>query len=172
MLSVTKLIGMLIVAVGLMGAGAYTMHKVDLGTINGLKAQYAQAEAAALQKAQEKQKELDEVTAAASTKAVADQAALVAAQQQSLARIPAHVTVIKGPGNCVTYGLVRVLDAAVFGSDPAKLNLPAGATDATCAPVDAPALARTIVTNYGRYKITAQQLTDLQAWARSIAAVK
>lgn len=167
-----KLIAILGVVVGLLGSGAYVEHKIDLGTLNALKASYAQAEAQALSEAASRQKSIDDDSAAADKQALAVSAALAASLQDQLARIPSHVTVIKGPGNCITYGLLRVLDAAVYGSDPASLHLPAGATDATCSRVDAVALAQIVVGNYGKFKLTAQQLTELQAWVRQIASVK
>lgn len=166
--SSVKIIAILCVVVGLIGSGAYVEHKVDLGTINALKASYAQAEATALQEAATRQKKLDDDSAQADKDALVAATTLTASLQDQLARIPNHVTVIKGPGNCITYGLLRVLDAAVYGSDPASLNLPAGKSDGSCSGVDAPTLARIVVGNYGKYKLTAQQLTELQAYVRSL----
>lgn len=71
-----------------------------------------------------------------------------------------HDTHIVG---CITYGFVRVLDAEVFGIGPADMSIPAGITDNTCSPIEAVALANSIIANYGAARANAEQLNSLSA---------
>lgn len=111
----------------------------------------------------------------------ADQVAIDLAGQQSVTQekivtrtmtitkeIPTYV---KDTSDCVTIGLIRVLDAAALGVDPATLVLAPGQFDETCAGIGARALAQSVVDNYGRARQNAAQLTDLQALARRMKAV-
>lgn len=76
-------------------------------------------------------------------------------------RIPVYVTPKQDTSGCVTYGLVRVLDAAALGADPADLELPAGKSDDACAPVSWADLAASVVDNYGTGHQNAAQLDAL-----------
>lgn len=79
--------------------------------------------------------------------------------------IPHYVSLAPTP--CISYGLVRVLDAAVLQADPDALPLPAGATDDTCSPITAADLAQSVVSNYAAAQANAQQLNDLETSIRS-----
>lgn len=73
-------------------------------------------------------------------------------------------TYVQDTSGCVTVGLVRVLDAAARGDDPATLALAPGEFNETCADVTASALARHITDNYERAHANAAQLTGLQGY--------
>lgn len=75
-------------------------------------------------------------------------------------KVPTYVTQ-KQDVACVSYGLVRVLDAAVSGADPADLELPAGQSDDACSPVKPSDLARSVAGNYGVASQNAEQLNSL-----------
>ena len=68
---------------------------------------------------------------------------------------------VKDDSTCITWGLVRVLDAAVHGVDPAALPLAPGESNETCADIGADTLADSIVANYGRAGENAVQLNGL-----------
>lgn len=70
---------------------------------------------------------------------------------------------------CITYGLIRLLDAAALGADPKDLLLPASEYNENCAPVKATDLAKSVVRNYEAAHANAQQLTSLQTWAADVA---
>jgi hypothetical protein len=61
-----------------------------------------------------------------------------------------------------------VLDAAVHGVIADSLALPAGKSDDACTGVDAAALARSIVDNYGAAKLNSEQLNALIAVTRQL----
>lgn len=76
---------------------------------------------------------------------------------------------------CVPYGLVRVLDAAIFSANgnpvsPSDLALPAGKSDNDCAPVKASALGDALVEDLGIAGENAEQLNALIAKASEIIA--
>jgi hypothetical protein len=150
-------------------AVAHVTHKVDMASYQALELKYAQAQAAAVAAAQAEQKRLDGIATAAAQRAAAAQAALTAKVRRQLAEVQQHVKAL-GPNGCVTYGLVRVLDAAVHGVIADSLALPAGKSDDACTGVDAATLARSIVDNYGAAKLNAQQLNDLIAVTRQLHA--
>lgn len=78
-------------------------------------------------------------------------------------KVPVYVhDQIPVPG-CVSYGLVRVLDAAALGAQPEDLPLPAGVTDDTCSPLKPSDLARGVAKNYGLARQNAGQLDGLIA---------
>lgn len=81
--------------------------------------------------------------------------------------VPKYVTVQQDARSCVSYGLVRLLDAASSGRDPADLELPAGQSNDACAPVEASALAASVVENYGIARQNAAQLDGLIADTRA-----
>lgn len=76
--------------------------------------------------------------------------------------VPVYVTEIQDRA-CVPYGLVRVLDAAALGSDPAALELPPGKSNDDCSPLEPSALARGILRNYEVAQQNAEQLDALIA---------
>jgi hypothetical protein len=80
-----------------------------------------------------------------------------------LVEVPRYVTKDQA---CITYGFIRVLDAAAHGVDPATLNLPAGKSDGTCAPLEPAVVASKLVANITAAKLNAEQLDALSAVVR------
>lgn len=80
--------------------------------------------------------------------------------------VPRYVTPAQDARSCITYGLVRVLDAAALGTRPAELPLPAGQSDDACAPVASSALASSVAANYG---VALQNSTQLDALIDSVS---
>ena len=77
--------------------------------------------------------------------------------------VPTYVTPAQDARGCVTYGLVRLLDAAALGRSPSDLDLPAGTTDDACSPLAPSALARGLLDNYAVAQQNAEQLDALIA---------
>jgi hypothetical protein len=141
-------------------AVAHVTHQVDMASYQALELKYAQAQAQAVAAAQAEQKRLDAISTTAAQKEAANQAALAARVKRQLAEVEQHVKSL-GPSGCVTFGLVRVLDAAVHGVIADSLALPAGKSDDACTGIDAATLARSVVDNYGTAKLNAEQLNAL-----------
>lgn len=73
--------------------------------------------------------------------------------------------------SCVSYGLVRVLDAAALGLDPAELRLPAGKSDDACTGLTPADLARSVASNYAAARADAAQLDGLIAHDKAQVAL-
>lgn len=158
------LIGVMVTAV--LGAGWAVVHSIQTAAVKSIVAEdtahTAKVEAAAA-KIDAKQSDIDAHSAEVSAThqaTLAKQAAVVKAKVRTHVHEPAP-TAPRVVG-CVTYGLVRQLDAAALGVDPDTLALPAGTTDDACAPVENADLAAVVGDNYATYRAIAQELTDLQ----------
>lgn len=161
--STFKLVAILLAVFALVGAGAYEEHQVDLGTINGLKAQYATDKAAAISAAMLQQKRYDTDAIAAAGAERDQQAALASQLQQNQQEVVRYVPTIK---SCVPLGLVRVLRAAAIGVSTGNVSLPAGKSDDACAGVEWPDLARSIISDFGTARANAVQLNALIGFMR------
>ncbi len=158
--SASGILALLAVVASLLGLGAFEQHRIDANALTSLKADYAKQTAAALARGAAIQQANDERAIAAASNEAAVQAQLTAALQKELADVQKHVTVRGVP--CISWGLVRVLDAAVLGVSPDALSLPPGKSDDTCSSISAAELAASIVSNYGTAQGNAEQLTALQ----------
>lgn len=155
--SIALKIGIALVVAAL---AAFTTHKIDHGAYADLELKYA--------KAQQEQIEAGVRQLQHDTKITEEAAVAEAKVQQQIVvqtlTLTREVTrYVKDTSTCVTFGLVRVLDAAALGVDPADLPLPAGQSDDACAPVTASALAGSVATNYGTARQNAEQLNRLEA---------
>ena len=105
-------------------------------------------------------------------------AAKDAATQQALAahatvvtkEIPVYVTTHQDATGCVTWGMLRVHDAAATGVDPASLQPPGGQSDDACSAVKPSAFAAAVAGNYAVALANAAQLNDLEADIRGRVA--
>lgn len=154
------------------------VHKVDQAAYNALQSRYdarelawvkqkgeAEKRAAALQKAQ------DDVSLAHAVSQAQAQERVVYRTQKVLQEVPHYVTPAQDARGCVTYGLVRVLDAAALGVDPGTLQLPAGKSDDTCSPIAPSALASSVAGNYGVAWQNAEQLDGLIAYEKDRVSI-
>lgn len=142
------------------GSSAWVTHRVDVGTLETLKREHAEAQTEAV--------EIAKAELAAQDQIALDAAVAEARAQQKI--VVRNVTIqkeitkyVSDTAHCVTYGLVRVLNAAVLGVDPADPALATGQPDDACAPVTASALAESVVANYGAALANAEQLNALEA---------
>lgn len=159
MSSAGGIIAMLAVVAGLVGSGAYVEHQVDEGTIQSMKVAEATAAQQAEAKALAQQQAYTSIANAAAQKQTADQQEISNGIQTSLAAVAPVVKTVAT--NCVPYGLVRVLDAAASGRNPADLSYPTGQSDNACAPTSWAAVGRSVVANYYTARANADQLTGL-----------
>jgi hypothetical protein len=156
------------VAALIAGSGVgHVVHRMDEGTIAAIKLadqktqSQAIAAAAAIRGSQD-QANLDAALAEAKA-----QAAITARTQIVTREITIHVPEIQP---CIPYGLVRLLDAAARGSDPADAPIAPGQSDDSCAPISWRAFAQDLASDYGIGRANAEQLNALEADIRALVA--
>jgi hypothetical protein len=149
--------------------GLYAAHHWDEGDVRALQLKIAtiqrddaRAEVIAVAAASDRMKRADAVNLNAAVAEAAAQQKLADAKSRLSREIPLHVS--SSTPFCISYGLVRVLDAASLGADPDALSLPAGQSDESCAPVTAAALAGSVAANYAVARSNAEELNALEAW--------
>lgn len=149
--------------VALMAGAGWTVHKVDSARYKALELSYSQASLKAAQQAVKlaaAEAKLTHEHSAAESKA---QSTISADTSERIREVPKYVTTYRDRA-CVPYGLIRVLNASVYGVLPEDLHLPAGKSDDACAPVSAADFAGWIIDNFGRAKANAEQLDALNAY--------
>jgi hypothetical protein len=147
-------------------SGMIVVHKLDLSKYQKLELSYKEAQIKALEAAREEQKKLDNIALDAAKREAATQAALTARAKQQLSEVSRYVK--NTPNNCITYGLVRVLDAAVRSGDASSLALPAGKSNDSCSGIDSVTLARSIIDNYNTANANKEQLNSLVGTLRTM----
>lgn len=152
----------ILVAGGVILAAMFATQRVTAwyytGKIATMERDYAMAQAQAERLAAVVRRGQDAIKLNAGLRFAKLEVKLVKETETLIREIPTYVTEIRG---CVTYGLVRVLDASVLGVDPATLQLPPGQSNDSCAPVTNVDLANNIARNYGEAKLNAGQLDEL-----------
>lgn len=161
------IIGVLAVA-GL--AGYRYEEKVAKGQIASIQLGDAQAALSAAQQAAAIQKAQDDLSLKDAVSEASAQTRIVTRTQTIVKEVPANVTPVQDARTCVSYGLVRLHDAAALGVDPGTLPLPAGKSPDDCTSLKASDLATGIVGNYGVARQNAEQLDALIADERARAA--
>ncbi len=164
------LIVALVTGFGSAAGGYYVAHKIGQAEMLGIQMRALKAGAEAVAQAATEQKRLDHIGLDAALALDHQVLTIEVGSVQLITEIERHVTVQSIA--CVPYGLVRVLDAAVLGRSAESLALPAGQSDGTCAPIDAPTLARSIAANYGAARLNAAQLDALSATVSQITSAK
>lgn len=150
-------------AIGVFSFGFATANKLDAGAYKGLQLSYAQAEARANTAAmanEQAQASLSQATGAAEA---AQQQALEASARVVIREVPRYVTVRQDATGCVTWGMLRVHDAAAIGVDPGALVPPAGQSDDACSPIKPSDFAAAVAGNYAVARANAEQLNALEA---------
>lgn len=105
------------------------------------------------------QKNQDIIIQQDAVKEAKNQQALEDKNNATIKHIPIYV---QDSAHCITFGLIRVLDAAATNRDPAELDA-TGKPSASCSPITNTALAQSIATNYGIANQNAEQLDALEA---------
>lgn len=157
------------VPTALVGAGVgWTVHKVDTAFYDEHLLADKKAELDAAEIARLKADKLAALARDAGFKEGQNQQAIADRTNKTIIEVPRYV---KDSSTCITYGLVRVLDARALDTDPATLELPAGKSNDACAPVTNTALAASVVNNYGASLQNGEQLEALQQWERDRLAL-
>lgn len=141
-----------------LGVGTYYVHEYHAG-------QAAIKNVAVLQQANKLQGSLDKLDLSAALDRAGSSAAINTGTSNLILEIPTYVTSAQDRSTCITYGLVRVYNAAV--GQPDAIPLPAGKSNDACSPVKASALAAGIADNFGTAKDNADQLNKLEAYINS-----
>lgn len=156
-----KLIAILAGAVLIAAFAATTMHKVDQAKYNQLLLNYSQAQVKVVQQARVEQAAQDQIALNSAVDEATAQQKIVTQIQTIEKEVIKHVP---DTTNCITYGVLRVLDASARGVDPDSVPLPTGQSDGTCAGVTPSTLVTIIADNYGAARANAEQLAALQAF--------
>lgn len=131
---------------------------------------HLRADAVAVNKAVEEARKQEREAAAKSEAAAVNAAKAdrqIEVQTRTLVKeVPRYVTAHQDAVGCVTYGLLRVYDAAILGVEPSTLELPAGKSDDACSPVKPSDLGRSLADNVGVSRQNAAQLDALIANVR------
>ena len=125
-------------------AGGIGMRQIDNARYEALELQVSQAHEKALEQAVATQRAIDDRKLEQAQTETLNQATIAGQVRAQLREVQKHVQKRLGPRGCITYGFVRVLDAAALGVSPDSLPLPAGKSDDSCAPADPDALGRAI----------------------------
>lgn len=161
------LAGAAMLAVGA-ASGSYVTYKVEQGTIAGIKLADAQAQAAAVSAATAIKSKQD-ATVLADAVSAADSRVRIVTQAATITKeIPVYVTKTLP---CVTFGFVRVLNAAAAGVDPAGVAVAPGEPNGACSPVSWDQVAADIADDYGTGLQNADQMNRLEADVTATHAV-
>lgn len=154
------------VALAAFTTGAWTATKIAAGRYAKLELSYAQAQAEAVTKARAEQSRLDGLATAAAQREAAQQARAADIARRRLKEVSKYVK--DHPGDCLRWGLIRVLDAAVHGLTPDALALGAGKSDDQCSPFTVTQLAQSVSDNYANANANSTQLDALIALLRQM----
>lgn len=131
---------------------------------------HLRADAAAIENAvnaaRADEKEIARKSEAAAVEAAKADRVIEVQTRTLIKEVPRYVTAAQDARGCVTYGLVRVYDAAILGVEPSTLGLPAGQSDDACSPVKPSDLGRSLADNLGAARQNAGQLDALIANVR------
>jgi len=155
-------VAVLTLAAGTGYAGYHMASVIDQGRYNALLLAESKARAESLNQVVH----VTTVQSHLALKAASDEAT----HQQQIAvqaaitetETPNYVSAQIDPTRCITYGLVRLLDAAVLGVDPSTLPLPSGQSNLSCTALTPADLARSVVSNYAAANANAEQLDALE----------
>lgn len=166
---ITALIAAALFAAGC-ASGAVTMRHFDDGRYEKLVAHDAQAQADAEQEARDIEGLQTRLNAEATINEANQQARLAQKTLTLIRKVPVYVTAKADAVACIPWGVVRVLDAAVAGVDPATLPTPAGQPDDACSDVKASEASAILAEDIGAANQNAEQLNALEAHDRQQAA--
>lgn len=146
--------------------GSYITHKVDNAAYEKLELSYKEAEIKVVKDALSEQQRLDEIKTQIALEANQKQQTINTQTRKQLDEISKHV---KDTNKyCITWGLVRVLDASILNREASSLPLPSGRLDASCSTFTSSELAKSIINNYGIAKNNANQLDYLIKFWNSV----
>lgn len=152
--------------------GAYVQYRMDQGAFKGLQLDHANELIAAKDLAATDQHNKDLINQKSAVDQAKAQGDIALAEYKAHERNHVHVTPHQDNVICVSVGLVRVLNAAVFQTDPAAVQLAPGQSDDACSDVKASVLSDAVVEWLYTGHKNAKQLNDLIANLREKAVNK
>ncbi len=163
-----------LVAAGILVACALTghfVHQIDLAKLQRVELEYQQKQAVADEAAKAEQARLVQLAHDADSAELTQQKQMLADAQTRIVAASKRVT--RGSkDNCITWELVRTIDAAALNVDPDTLPFPAGKIATACAGIDAGQLTAGIVANYGIDQRNIAHGQALQDYLNKLSQVK
>lgn len=156
--------GYVLLGVACVAAGAYGCYRIEEPKILAVQLADAKDYAAALDLQRRAQKAADDASLKAAVAEAEAQQKIVVRMITLTKEIPAHVS---NDSHCITYGLVRVLNAAAGQTSVDAVPGTSGKPDVACAPVTWRSFAEDITDDYGHANANAEELTALQGWVAS-----
>lgn len=147
----------------------YVIHRFDKSALDEQKLAASEAAfkvAEAVQKSEQTASKIAVSRAVAEAKAQQDVLLKTITIQE---KVPVYV---QDNAHCITYGLVRVLNAAARGTDPSAVSDAAGQPDDACAPVSWRDFARDLTDDYGAGRANAEQLNQLEGVIREFESTQ
>jgi hypothetical protein len=148
-------------------ATGYVVHRMDQGTIAVLKLADQRAQVKASEQAAAIRQSQDQANLNAALAEAKAQAAIAAHAHIITREITIHVPETVP---CIPYGLVRLLNDAASGSDPAHAATAASQPDDACAPISWRAFAGELADDYTTGRANAEQLNALEADVTALVA--
>jgi phosphoribosylformylglycinamidine (FGAM) synthase-like enzyme len=164
-------IGAGVALVAVLALGAVWVHRGhELASAKALAA--SQAQAIAQMKADEvRQAAQTKISDAAEQKQIVIQHDIQVQTRTIVKEVPTYVTPEADARCILPVGFVRLYNAAALGSDPATVPAPAGLADGAPSGIACSEVAADLADNFGIARSTAAQLTGLQAWNVTEAAL-
>jgi hypothetical protein len=147
-------------------SAGYVVHRMDETTITSMKLAASLAEVDAVNMIAKHVRDSDKIVLDAAVKEAAAQTRIVTQTATLTKEIPSHV---KDSSTCITFGLVRVLNAAATGASPR--DTAPGQPDDACAGVSWRSLAGDLTDDYASGNANAEQLNALEDTVAATAAV-
>ena len=158
-------------ALGATGGYTYAWSRQE-ATIQRMRADTARERLKAVEEGRALERAAAKVTARVETAAAEAQERVRVVYRTITRKVPVHVTPDVDRRYPLPCGLVRVLDAAAAGVDPARVSCGPGVADDAPSDVTASEAAANIAGNYGDATANAEQLRALQDWVRGQGAVR
>lgn len=155
-----------VMLVGAVIAG-YLVHHYDSAAYTKLQLAQVEANLKAVQEAKDLQAKQDKAAIDAAVAEAKAQQDIAANQNQIRQELPNYVS---SHTTCVTYGIVRLLNAAL-GRYDLSLPTPAGKPNDACAPITADQFTGDVIDNYILAVENAEQLNALEAEIRTATSL-
>lgn len=147
---------------------AFVTHKVDNSRYLALELSYKEAETKAIQQALDRQKAQEQKALIAAKEETIKQREILSSTKARLDKLQNYVKNSK----CITYGLLRVVNAAAKQTAPESFQLPRNKTDFDCSSVSSVELSKSIITNYGTANRNSEQLNALISYLQKLQGKK
>lgn len=154
-----------------LGMGGYGGYRLEVGNLNALKLADANAMIQAVSQAKISQTASDTISKNLAVNLAKQTQQLQDQQKVTVIEIPKYVTLKQDATSCITYGLIRVLNATILQSSPDSIPLPSGKSNDSCTKINSSSLAESITDNYTQAEIAISEDTAWRNWYKQQAAV-